>query len=65
MCRGWFWGNLGGDVRAKKQTEKKNVYLVTVAVNTVEKIMGEYKKRREKRKTMKRLGLEYLLNFFL
>jgi hypothetical protein len=40
MCRGWAWSNLGGDFGAEKQTEKKNVYLLTVAVRTVETIMG-------------------------
>jgi hypothetical protein len=41
MGRGWSWGNLGGDFRAKKRTGKKNVYLLTVAVHTVEMVMEE------------------------
>lgn len=41
MCRGWSWGNLGGDLGVRKQTEKKSVYLLTVAFHTVEKIIVE------------------------
>jgi len=48
MFRGWSWGNLGGDFEAKKQTQKKNIYLLTVTVHTAETIRGN-RKMAEKR----------------
>jgi hypothetical protein len=60
MCRGWSWGNLGGDFRAKKQTGKKNVYLLIVAVHTVEMIMEELRKEKEDKEMKSRMSTNCL-----
>lgn len=59
MCRGWSWGNLGGDCSAKKQAEEKNVVYLLTSISRSGNDYGRTEKevRKEKYNKEMRFGI--------